>query len=226
VYGISMLCTQIYFTDTYQPLQSVLSPKQFLHNIGDLFLLTWKESLFFVFLLNLLGWYLLAVSLSEFLIARFHLTETQISHFNHYLNLCFTLGGAIGTAWILHRWKAKNILFWALLIGAMGLFFLFGADKVAEIWTYLAIPALTEAWIYPAYQTVLSDHTSDKNQGKLFGLIGATNGACQYLAWAILGGVVSQSSILVSALLFLSSAALLPLLIRKKVRKRLSSRHA
>lgn len=226
VYVISLICTQVYFTDTYEPIQRILSPAKFLHSIGDLFLVTWKESLFFIFLLNLLGWYLLAVSLSEFLIERFNPTQTQIGHFNNYLSFCFTLGGVIGTAWLLHRWKAKNILFWALLIGALGLFFLFGAEKVAELWTYLAIPAFTEAWIYPAYQTVLSDHTSERNQGKLFGLIGASNGACQFAASIILGGVASKFSILVSALLFLASAAILPLLIRKKVRKRLPAGHA
>ena len=151
---------------------------------------------------------------------KFHLTDSQVGHFNNYLSFCFTLGGVIGTAWILHRWKAKNILFWTLLLGSAGLFLLFGADKMAELWTYLAIPAFTEAWIYPAYQTVLSDHTSEKNQGKLFGLIGATNGACQFAASIILGGITSQVSILLAALLFLSSAAILPLMIRKKIGKR------
>lgn len=215
-FGLSLLFTQLFFTDAYHPTQASLSPTKFLKSIGDIFLLTWKEKLFFLFLLNLLGWYLLAVSLSDFLIVRFHLTETQIGFFNSYLSLCFTLGGVLGTAWILHRWKAKNILLWTLLIGSFGLFLLFGADKMAELWTYLAIPALTEAWIYPAYQTVLSDHTSAKNQGKLFGLIGASNGACQFGASAILSGVSSQFSILIAALLFLSSAALLPAIIRKR----------
>ena len=217
-FAISLLFTYCFFTDAYEPTQHSLSPTKFLRSIGDLFLLTWKEKLFFVFLLNLLGWYLLAVSLSDFLIVRFHLSETQVGFFNSYLSLCFTLGGVIGTAWILHRWKAKNILLWTLLVGSFGLFLLFGAEKIVELWTYLAIPAFTEAWIYPAYQTVLSDHTSAKNQGKLFGLIGASNGACQFGASIILGGFASHISILIAALLFLSSAALLPALIRKKLR--------
>ena len=217
-FGLSLLLTHLFFTDAYHPTQISLSPMKFLRSIGDIFILTWKEKLFFLFLLNLLGWYLLAVSLSDFLIVRFHLTETQIGFFNSYLSLCFTLGGVLGTAWILHRWKAKNILLWTLLIGSCGLFLLFGADKMAELWTYLAIPALTEAWIYPAYQTVLSDHTSAKNQGKLFGLIGASNGACQFGASAILSGVSSQFSILIAALLFLSSAALLPAMIKKRAK--------
>ncbi len=216
----ALIWTQIFFTDAYQPTQQSITPTKFLRSIGDIFLLTWKEKLFFLFLLNLLGWYLLAVSLSDFLIVRFHLTETQIGFFNSYLSLCFTLGGVIGTAWLLHRWKAKNILLWTLLVGSFGLFLLFGADKMAELWTYLAIPAFTEAWIYPAYQTVLSDHTSSKNQGKLFGLIGASNGACQFGASAILGGFSSQISILIAALLFLSSAALLPAMIRKRAATR------
>ncbi|HSX11412.1 MAG TPA: hypothetical protein VLF94_06845, partial [Chlamydiales bacterium] len=71
-------------------------------------------------------------------------------------------------------------------------------------------------WIYPAYQTVLSDQTSERNQGKLFGLIGATNGTCQFVATLILGGITSQVSILVASLLFLCSGALLPSLTRKK----------
>lgn len=225
VYVLSLFFTQFYFTDTYVPPHSSISTTKFLRSIGDTFGLTWKEGLFFLFLLNLLGWYLLAVSLSDYLIVKFHLTEKQIGFFNSYLSLCFTLGGVIGTAWILHRWKAKNILFWTLLGGSLGLFLLFGAEKVAELWTYLAIPAFTEAWIYPAYQTVLSDHTSEKNQGKLFGLIGATNGACQFAASIILTGITSQSSILIAALLFLSSAVILPLLIRKKIRKRFSLGH-
>ncbi|HSX25518.1 MAG TPA: MFS transporter [Chlamydiales bacterium] len=223
VYVLSLICTKIFFTDTYQPAHRELNSAQFLESIGNIFTLTWKERLFFLFLLNLLGWYLLAVSLSDFLIVRFNLTQAQIGFFSSYVSFCFTLGGVIGTVWILHRWKAKNILFWALLLGSFGLFFLFGAEKVAELWTYLAIPAFTEAWIYPAYQTVLSDHTSEKNQGKLFGLIGASNGACQFLAFVILGGVSSQVSILIAALLFLSSAAILPLLIKKRSRRKVLS---
>jgi MFS family permease len=224
VFVISLLCTQFFFTDTYQPKARQITTPAFLKSILDLFLVSWKEKLFFLFLLNLLGWYLLAISLSDFLVARFHLTEAQIGFFNSYLSLCFTVGGIIGTVWILHRWKAKNILFWSLIIGSIGLLLLFGIEKIIELWTYLAIPALTEAWIYPAYQTVLSDHTSEKNQGKLFGLIGASNGACQFIAAIVLGGGTSQSSILIAALLFLASAAFLPLLIRKKTRDRFSAK--
>jgi MFS family permease len=209
IYVLSLFFTQIYFTDAYHPSSIPFSTPKFLRSIKDLWMLTYKERFFFVFLLNLLGWYLLAVSLSDYLIVKFHLTNAQIGFFNSYLSLCFTLGGVIGTVWILHRWKAKNILLWALLIGSLGLFLLFGADKVTELWTYLAIPAFTEGWIYPAYQTVLSDHTSEKNQGKLFGLIGATNGICQFVASIILGGISSQLSILVAAFLFLSSAVIL-----------------
>ena len=216
VFALSLICTQLFFTDNYQPTYRSLSPVAFMKSIGDLFLVSWKEKLFFLFILNLLGWYLLAISLSDFLVVRFHLTDSEVVFFNSYLSLCFAIGGIIGTAWVLHRWKAKNILFWSLLGGSMGLFLLFGVEKIIELWTYMAIPALTEAWIYPAYQTVLSDHTSERNQGKLFGLIGASNGACQFIAAAILGGGSSQLSILVAALLFLLSAAFLPLLIRKK----------
>ena len=222
VFAISLLCTRFFFTDTYHPPTQTLSTTAFLRSILDLFLVSWKEKLFFLFLLNLLGWYLLAISLSDFLVVRFHLTEAQIGFFNSYLSLCFTIGGIIGTVWVLHRWKAKHILFWSLLAGSFGLFLLFGIEKIIELWTYLAIPALTEAWIYPAYQTVLSDHTSEKNQGKLFGLIGASNGACQFIAAIVLGGGTSQFSILIAALLFLLSAAFLPLLIRKKKRDRTS----
>lgn len=216
IYLFALVFTQLFFADTYIPPHGTIAPKEFMKSVGDIFVLTWKERLFSVFLLNLLGWYLLAVSLSDFLIVRFHLTEAEVGLFNNYLPFCFTLGGVVGTALILHRWKAKNILFWSLLVGSLGLFLLFGTERVIELWTYLAIPAFTEAWIYPAYQTVLSDQTSPKNQGKLFGLIGATNGACQFVAFLILGGMASQLSILVAALLFLVSGALLPGRLWKK----------
>lgn len=216
IYLICLLCTQLFFTDTYEPTNRYLTTMKFLKTIGDVFVLTWKERLFFIFLINLLGWYLLIVSLSNFLIDRFQLSNAQVGLYNNYLSLCFTIGGVIGTAWILRRYKAKNILFWSLLVGSMGLFLLYHSDRIVELWTYLAIPAITEAWIYPAYQTVLSDHTSERNQGKIFGLVGATNGACQFVAALILSGITSAHSILIAALLFLSSAALLPALMRKK----------
>jgi MFS transporter, DHA1 family, tetracycline resistance protein len=219
IYGVTLLATHYLFIDHYIPKQGDLSPLKFMKGIGDIFVLTWKESLFSIFILNLLGWYLLAVSLSQFLISRFNLTESEIGFFNNYSGLCFILGGVIGTAWILHRWKAKSVLFWTLLFASMGLFLLVGTERVIELWTYLAIPAFTEAWVYPAYQTVLSDHANSNNQGKLFGLIGASNGVCQFAAILILGGISSQTSILIAALLFLSSAALLPAMIRKKMKK-------
>lgn len=216
-FSLSLIFTQMFFIDTYKPSSRKLSASIFLKSIFDLFLISWKEKLFFLFLLNLLGWYLLAISLSDFLVFRFHLLEVQIGLFNSYLSLCFTIGGIIGTIWILHRWKAKHILFWSLITGSIGLFLFLSSETIVELWIYLSIPALTEAWIYPAYQTVLSDHTSGKNQGKLFGLIGASNGVCQFIAAIILGGSSSQFSILIAALLFLSSAAFFPLLIRKKI---------
>jgi MFS family permease len=215
VYLFSLFCTHYLFTDNYHPIQREFSVKKFLQSAADTFTLTWKEKLFSIFLLNLLGWYILIVSFSDFLITRFHLTDAEIGIYNSYFSLCFALGGVIGTAFILHRWKAQNILFWSLLVGSFGLFLLFGAERVVELWTYLAIPALTEAWIYPAYQTVLSDKTCEKSQGKLFGLIGATNGACQFVASLIIGGISFQISIFVAALLFLSSATFLPALISK-----------
>lgn len=216
VFLIALICTHLFFTDNYEPIQRPISPGKFVKSVGNIFVLTWKERLFFVFLLNLLGWYLLIVSLSDFLINRFHLSDAEIGIYNSYFSFCFTLGGIIGTAIILKRWKAKNVLFWSLLVGSVGLFFLSGADRVIELWTYLALPTFTEAWIYPAYQTVLSDQTSERNQGKLFGLIGATNGACQFVASLILSGMASYYSILFAALFFLCSAALLPVFIRKK----------
>lgn len=218
VFALSLLFTLFFFTDTYQPQYREVSLSKFWHNLSSAFVLSWKESLFFVFFLNLLGWYLLVVSLSDFLIVRFNLTSSQVGFFNSYLSLWFTIGGVIGTVWILHRWRSKHILFWSLLAGSVGVFLIFGAQSVAELWTYLAIPAFTESWIYPAYQTVLSDRTSEQNQGKLFGLIGASNGACQFVASVILGGISGQTSILIAAVLFLSSAALLPLLTRRKLR--------
>jgi MFS family permease len=221
VYVLSLISTHFFFTDNYAPTNVSVSPSKFLKSLGELFFFSWKEILFFLFLLNLLGWYLLIVSLSDFLIHRFHLTDAQVGAYNNYLSLCFTFGGAIGTAWILHHWKAKNILFWSLLVGSIGLFFLYDVNRVIELWTYLAIPTITEAWIYPAYQTILSDATSEKSQGRIFGLIGATNGTCQLAASMILGQVASAQSILIAALLFLASGLLLPAIIRKKRSKSL-----
>lgn len=216
IYLFSLLFTHWFFVDTYEPTNVKLNPVKFLRSIGNVFNLSWKEHLFFIFLLNLLGWYLLIVSLSNFLIDRFHLSDAQIGFYNSYFSLCFTLGGIVGTAWILRRFRAKNILFWSLLAGSTGLFLFYHSDRIIELWTYLAIPAITEAWIYPAYQTVLSDHTSERNQGKIFGLVGATNGGCQFIASLILGGISSYQCIFVAAILFLCSGALLPTLIKKK----------
>jgi MFS family permease len=216
IYLICLICTQLFFTDTYEPTNRALTPIKFLKTVGDVFVLTWKERLFFIFLLNLLGWYLLIVSLSNFLIDHFHLSDSQLGSYNSYFSLCFTIGGVIGTAWILHRCKAQNILFWSIIVGSAGLFLIYNSDRIVELWIYLAIPAITEAWIYPAYQTVLSEQTSERNQGKIFGLVGAANGACQFTAWIILSGITSAHAILIAAALFVSSAALLPALMHKK----------
>lgn len=216
IYFFSLFCTRFFFIDSYEPPHRSLNTAGFLHSIGDVFNVTWKERLFSIFLLNLLGWYLLIVSLSNFLIEHFHLTEAQVGFYNSYFSLCFTVSGILGTAWILYRYKAKNVVFWSLLAGSIGIFLLSHSDRIVELWTYLAIPAITEAWIYPAYQTLLSDHTSEQNQGKIFGLVGATNGGCQFMASLILTGISSMQCILLAALLFLSSGALLPALIKKK----------
>ena len=216
VYALSLVCTYYLFTDDYVSQNATFSPSKFLKNIGNVFVLTWKQRLFFLFFLNLLGWYLLIVSLSDFLILRFNFTSAQVGFFNNYLSLCFMVGGLIGILWLLYRWKAKNILLWTLISGSLGLFLVFGAEKVMELWIYLAIPAFTESWIYPAYQTVLSDRSGENNQGKLFGLIGASNGTCQFAASIILGGFSSQLAIGVAALLFLGSGLLLPSVIRRK----------
>jgi hypothetical protein len=106
------------------------------------------------------------------------------------------------------------------MIGALGLFSLFGSEKVAELWIYLAIPAITEALIYPAYQTVLSDHTHEKKQGKVFGLINAANGVCQIGSAWILTTIPSDfvgGAILISALLFVCSGIFIPFATTKKM---------
>lgn len=216
IYLCCLICTQLFFTDTYEPTHRSLTPLKFLKTVGDVFVLSWKERLFFIFLLNLLGWYLLIVSLSNFLIDRFHLSDAQVGFYNSYFSLCFTIGGVLGTAWILHRYKARHILLWSIVVGSVGLFLLYNSDRIVELWIYLAIPAITEAWIYPAYQTVLSRQTSERNQGKIFGLVGAANGACQFVASMILAGITSAHSILIAAVLFISSAILLPAIMRKK----------
>lgn len=220
VYLITFFFNYFFFEDTYLAPTSKLNTRQFIYSIGQLFSVAIRERLFFLFLINLLGWYLLIVSLSYFLIDRFHLTDHQVSTFNSYLALCFTLGGIIGTTWLLHRFRAKKVVFWAQLGAAIGLFCLFGSEKMAELWIYLAIPAITEAVIYPAYQTLLSDHANDQSQGKIFGLVNASNGACQFLSGIILGYIPSDlvgGSILVAALLFLGSALFLPKNIRRKM---------
>lgn len=216
VYFITLICTDWFFYDIYEPSVRPFSKRQFLKSVGSLFGLIAKERIFFIFLLNLMGWYLLVVSLSDLLINKFHLTDAEIGIYNSYFGICFSLGGVVGTAWILRRWKAKNVLFWSLLAGSLGLFLLFGADRVIELWTYLAIPTFTEAWIYPAYQTVLSDQTNERNQGKIFGIIGATSGACQFIAFLILGKITNTYAVLIAAILFLVSAALVPSIGRKK----------
>lgn len=107
------------------------------------------------------------------------------------------------------------------MLGALGLFSLFGSEKIAELWIYLAIPAITEALIYPAYQTMLSDQTNENNQGKMFGVLNAVNGICQILAAWILSEIPTDyigGAILLSGILFLCSAAFIPLILRKKVR--------
>jgi MFS family permease len=217
VFGISLVCTYLFFNDTYQPKLRHFSVTPFLKNIGQLFAHGVRDRMFFLFFLNLMGWYLLVVSLSYYLIQKFHLTDSQVTVFNSYLGLCFTLGGILGTAWILHRFRARKILFWTQIAGAFGIFSLFGSEKIAELWLYLAIPALTEALIYPAYQIILSETASDQNQGKVFGLVNASNGACQFLAGAILGAVPPNcvgGYILIAALLFLISGAFLPFALK------------
>lgn len=219
IFVISLFCTYLFFEDIYEPKTNLFVPMKFIQGIGQLFSVTFKERLFFLFLMNLLGWYLVIVSISYFLIQKFNLSNSDVGIFNSYLAFCFTVGGILGTTWILHHFRAKRILFWIQMIGAMGLFSLFGSEKIAELWIYLAIPAITEALIYPAYQTVLSDHTHENNQGKVFGLINAANGACQILAAWILTAIPTDfvgGSILISALLFVSSAAFIPLAMRKK----------
>jgi MFS family permease len=220
VYGSTLLFAYFFFEDAYQPSTASFSPNKFLRGIGQLFSVAFTGRLFFIFLMNQLGWYLLIVSLSYFLIQKFGLSASHVTGFNSYLALAFTLGGILGTTWILHRFRAKRVLFWTQMVAALGLFSLFGSEKMAELWIYLAIPAITEAILYPAYQTVLSDNTSDQNQGKIFGLIDASNGACQFLAYGILSCFPTDfvgGSILFSALLFLLSAAFIPLVIRRRV---------
>jgi len=216
VYVLSLACTHAFFQDTYEPSGQQLSALKLFQNMGEIVKMTYKNRLFATFLLNLLGWYLLIVSLSDFLITRFQLSNAEVGIFNAYFSLCFTIGGVAATTWIFDRWNAKNILFFSILVGSFSLFFLFRANQIIELWLFLAIATVTEAWIYPAFQTVLSDHTSKSDQGKLFGLIGAANGACQFVASLILTGVASSHTIFTAALLFLISAGLLPLAFGKK----------
>lgn len=221
IFALTLLCTYFFFEDLYEPAKNNFSPKKFIRSIGHLFSVTFRERVFFLFLMNLLGWYLVIVSISYFLIQKFNLSNSDVGIFNSYIALCFTFGGILGTTWILHRYRAKKILFWMQMIGAFGLFSLFGSEKVAELWIYLAIPAITEALIYPAYQTMLSDQTHGNNQGKMFGVINAVNGVCQILAAWILAEIPTDyigGAILLSGVLFLCSAAFIPLILRKRAR--------
>jgi MFS family permease len=221
IFALTLLCTYFFFEDLYEPAKNNFSPKKFIRSIGHLFSVTFRERVFFLFLMNLLGWYLVIVSISYFLIQKFNLSNSDVGIFNSYIALCFTFGGILGTTWILHRYRAKKILFWMQMIGAFGLFSLFGSEKVAELWIYLAIPAITEALIYPAYQTMLSDQTHGNNQGKMFGVINAVNGVCQILAAWILAEIPTDyigGAILLSGVLFLCSAAFIPLILRKRIR--------
>jgi len=220
IFSSSLLCTYFFFEDNYQPNTKNFSVCQFMKGSGRLFSLAFRERIFFIFLMNLLGWYLVVVSLSYFLIQQFNLTHSEVSVFNSYIALCFTVGGIIGTTWFIHRFRTKKALFWMQMAGAFGLFSLFGSETVSELWIYLALPAITEALIYPAYQTILSDYASVQSQGKVFGLINAANGACQVLAGWILTVLPPDfvgGSILLSGLLFLCSAAFIPFVVHKKI---------
>jgi len=220
IFVCTLFCTYFFFHDQYAPQNIRLPLTKFIRGMGHLFS-TFKERVFFLFLMNLLGWYLVIVSISYFLIQKFNLSNSEVGIFNSYIALCFTFGGILGTTWILHRYRAKKILFWMQMLGALGLFSLFGSEKIAELWIYLAIPAITEALIYPAYQTMLSDQTNENNQGKMFGVLNAVNGICQILAAWILSEIPTDyigGAILLSGILFLCSAAFIPLILRKKVR--------
>jgi MFS family permease len=190
--------------------------------IRAIFYPIFHESLFVLCLLNLLGWYLVLVSISYYFIQKFNLSNAELGLFDNYLSLCFTLGGILSTAWVLHRFRARKILFWMQTSGSFALLALLGSSSIAEFWIYLAVPAITEAVIYPTYQTIISDQTSDRNQGKVFGLIHAINGICQLMAWWLLAVLSSDfvgEAILLSALLFLVSGVFFIPLYREKVAK-------
>jgi MFS family permease len=219
VTAISLVFTYFFFEDTYCPKMANFSTAKFVKGMGEPFLLAFRERLYVLFLLNLLGWYLVTVSTSYFLIQKFNLTNAELALFDNYLALWFTMGGILGTTWVLYRYRARKVLFWLQIAGSLALFSLFGLDKIEEFWIYFAIPAFTEALIYPAYQTILSDHTSDQSQGKIFGLINATNGICQVSAGWILTLLPPDyvgTPILLSALLFLGSGVFIPVAMRKK----------
>ena len=216
IYLFSLLFTKWFYIDTYEPQNQRMGVMKFFHSVGDTFNVTWREKPVSIFFFNLIGWYLLIVSLSNFLADHLPFFSGRVAIHSGYFSLVLTIVGILGTAWILHRYKEKSLLFWILLLSSSTLFLLYHSDRILELWTYLAIPAITEAWIYPAYQAILSGHMSEQNQGKLFSLVGATNGSCQLVASLILSGIPSMNCILVAALLFISSAALLPALFKKR----------
>jgi MFS family permease len=212
IFGSSLFCTYFFFEDTYQPI----TRRQFIYKA---FYPAFQRPLFALFLFNLLGWYLVLVSVSYYFIQKFQLSDTQVGIFDNYLALCFTLGGIIGTAWVLHRFRARKILFWMQTSGSFAILALYGSSSFAEFWIYLAVPAITEALIYPAYQTIISEQTSDQNQGKVFGLINAINGLCQLISWWILEILTPEfvgAAIFLSAVLFFASGAFIPLATGKK----------
>jgi len=218
VFGLSLLCTYFFFEDNYQPDKLIFSTSQFFKRIAKAFYPAFQRRLFTLFLFNLLGWYLVIVSISYYFIQKFNLSDAQVGLFDNYLALCFTLGGIIGTVWVLHRFRARKILFWLQTTGAFAILALYGSSTFAEFWIYLAVPAITEALIYPAYQTIISEQSSDRNQGKVFGLIHAINGLCQLISWWILEALTPEFvvvAIVFSALLFLISGAFIPLSSRK-----------
>ncbi len=219
IFGGSLFCTYLFFNDTYQPNMPSFPIFQFIRRIGKAFYPAFQRQLFALFLFNLLGWYLVLVSISYYFIQKFKLSDTQVGIFDDYLALCFTLGGIIGTVWVLHRFRARKILFWMQTSGSFSLLALYGSSTLAEFWIYLAVPAITEALIYPAYQTIISEQTSDQNQGKVFGLINAINGLCQLISWWILEILTPEfvgTAIFLSALLFFISGAFIPLATGKK----------
>lgn len=194
----------IYFRETYQPhIHRHLSVGAYINSFGKLFDLTWKERFFSPFLLNLMGWYLTILFLAPYLLSHLQLFDKNIEFYNMILGVAFTLGGILGAKWIFASWRSSDVLKVVLIIFTAALLILFTTTTSLTLWPLLTAIGLSQALIYPAFMTILSDHATPAHQGKLFGLVGMSNGVCHFVALGLFAFMPGSLGLLL-ALIFVA----------------------